>query len=73
MVKGWISIFWNYDIQIQIENIHLNDHDMASSTVLMACLYVKGVILYDFFKRCIVLGRKMETHGVTKTTISKKN
>ena len=56
----------------KIEHSHLKDHDMASSTVFTACLYVKRVILCDFLN-IHYFCRKMESLDVTKTTIAKKN
>ena len=35
------DIFWKYDTQIQIEDNHLKDYDVASSAVFTACLHVQ--------------------------------
>ena len=54
----------------KIEDGHLKDQDIASSTVFTACLYVKCDFLR--FLQLHRFGLKKEYHDVTRTTILKK-
>ena len=58
--RSSISNFWNYMIsKWNIADIHLKDLAMTSTTIFTACLYVKHVILYGYF-RYLVFSRTME-------------
>ena len=59
--QSLISIVLKYSMQMKIEDSHLKDHDMASSTFTV-CLYLKRLIVYDFFLK---IHRFWSNNGVT--------